>query len=406
MLKRLRIKFVCINMTIVTVMLCVIFGLVLIFTSTGMEKQSIEMMHNIALDPHQLTTPGKHGPGNLLPHFTLQRRYDGEWVVSGSGNYDLTDSGMLSDLIGLSSAKESGTLKDYGLRYVWVATPSSQFIVFADISREMSIMEDLMKTCLFIGSVSFLAFLLISILLAHWAVKPVAVAWEQQQQFVTDASHELKTPLTVILSNAQMLSENGHDAQQRARLTDSIIAVSNQMKDLVIKLLDCAKLDSGIGALQLESINLSESISNALLPFDPIFYERGLQLESDIHGDIWMRGDSAYLKRVVDILLDNAQKYSSEHGCTQVSLFRQNRKSCLLKVSNESEPISAQELKSIFKRFYRIDSARERNGSYGLGLSIAEGIVTAHKGKIWAESKCGINTFYVQLPCYSEREIG
>lgn len=403
MIKRLRIKFVCINMTIVTVMLCVIFGLVLHFTSTGMEKDSLEMMHAVAMNPHQLGIPGKHGPGTQLPHFTLQSSPGGEWMVSGSGNYDLTDTAMLSELIRLSSTQKSGVLKDYGLRFVRVATPTTQRIVFADMSRETTIMNDLLQSCLLIGAVSFLVFLIISILLAHWAVKPVAVAWEQQRQFVADASHELKTPLTVILSNAQMLSVNGEDPELREKLTANILTVSEQMKDLVAKLLNSAQIDQGIGTMEFSNLDFSETVSNALLPFDSIFYEQEKELDSEIEDSIRVRGSQSHLVQVVDILLDNAQKYSGERGHTWVSLKRQGAKHCLLTVANEGSPMSAKELKNIFKRFYRADAARERTGSYGLGLSIAEGIVKAHKGKIWAESKDGINTFSVQLPTTTEK---
>lgn len=403
MIKRLRIKFVCINMTIVTVMLCVIFGLVLHFTSTGMEKDSLEMMHAVAMNPHQLGIPGKHGPGTQLPHFTLQSSPGGEWMVSGSGNYDLTDTAMLSELIRLSSTQKSGVLKNYGLRFVRVATPTAQRIVFADMSRETNIMSGLLQTCLLIGAVSFLVFLIISIMLAHWAVKPVAVAWEQQRQFVADASHELKTPLTVILSNAQMLSGNGEDPELREKLTANILTVSEQMKDLVAKLLNSAQIDQGIGTMEVSNLDFSETVSNALLPFDSIFYEQEKELDSEIEDGIWVRGSQSHLVQVVDILLDNAQKYSSERGRTWVTLKRQGAKHCLLTVSNEGSAMSSKELKNIFKRFYRADAARERTGSYGLGLSIAEGIVKAHKGKIWAESKDGINTFSVQLPTTTEK---
>ena len=116
-----------------------------------------------------------------------------------------------------------------------------------------------------------------------------------------------------------------------------------------------------------------------------------------------MRGSRSHLVQVVDILLDNAQKYSSEHGHTWVSLKRQDARHCLLTVANEGATLSAKELKNVFKRFYRADAARERTGSYGLGLSIAESIVKAHKGKIWAESRDGINTFCVQLPAANEK---
>ena len=401
MIKRLRIKFVCINMTIVTIMLCVIFGLVLHFTSVSMEKESIEMMQSVALDPLQLGTPGKGASGVRLPYFALQLSPGGELLASGGGYYDLTDRALLNELISLSSVQKTGVLSDYGLRYVRVVTPTMQCIVFADMSSEINTINNLLQNCLLIGAASFIIFLMISILLARWAVKPVAVAWEQQRQFVANASHELKTPLTVILSNAQMLAENVEDPELRKRMTASILTVSQQMKDLVTKLLSSAQVDQGIGAMQFSAVDLSHTVSNALLPFAPIFYEQGMELDSVVQDDIWVQGSQPHLIQVVNILLDNAQKYGVEHGHTRVTLRQQGKKSCLLTVANEGKALSGQELKNIFKRFYRADAARERTGSYGLGLSIAEGIVQAHRGKIWAESKDGVNTFLIQLPTTS-----
>ena len=234
-------------------------------------------------------------------------------------------------------------------------------------------------------------------------MKPVENAWEQQRQFVADASHELKTPLTVILSNAQMLSENGEDPQLRGKLTTNILTVSQQMKDLIAKLLNSAQVDQGAGAMQFSSFDLSETVSNALLPFDCVFYERELELDSAIQPNIRVSGSQPHLIQVVDVLLDNAQKYSITHGRTCVTLQTHHKKSCLLTVANEGKAMSAKELKHIFKRFYRADTARERTGSYGLGLSIAEGSVKAHNGKICAESRDGINTFFVQLPVTTEK---
>ena len=401
MIKRLRIKFVCINMTIVTIMLCVIFGLVLHFTSVSMEKESIEMMQSVALDPLQLGIPGKGASGVRLPYFALQLGPGGELLASGGGYYDLTDRALLNELISLSSVQKTGVLSDYGLRYVRVVTPTMQCIVFADMSSEINTINNLLQNCLLIGAASFIIFLMISILLARWAVKPVAVAWEQQRQFVANASHELKTPLTVILSNAQMLAENVEDPELRKRMTASILTVSQQMKDLVTKLLNSAQVDQGIGAMQFSAVDLSHTVTNALLPFAPIFYEQGMELDSVVQDDIWVQGSQPHLIQVVNILLDNAQKYGVEHGHTRVTLRQQGKKSCLLTVANEGKALSGQELKNIFKRFYRADAARERTGSYGLGLSIAEGIVQAHRGKIWAESKDGVNTFLIQLPTTS-----
>jgi len=397
MIKRLRIKFVCINMTIVAIMLCVIFGMVLRFTKMNLEKESLGMLQTVALNPLQLGVPGKGDSGVRLPYFALQIGSGGELLASGGGYYDLTDQGMLNELISRSSSQKTGVLLDYHLRFLRVVTPMTQCIIFADMSSEINTMNNLLQNCLLIGGASFLIFLVISILLSCWATKPVSVAWEQQRKFVADASHELKTPLTVILSNAQMLSGNGEDAKLRERLTANILTVSEQLRDLVEKLLASARVDSGIERLQFADLDLSELVSNALLPFDSIFYERELELTADIQEDVWVRGSRTHLIQLVNILLDNAQKYSSTHGGTCVTLRRRSKRDCLLMVENEGEAMSPQEIKHIFKRFYRADDARERTGSYGLGLSIAEAIVKAHRGKIWAESKNGHNIFSIQL---------
>lgn len=403
MIKRLRVKFVVINMAIVTIMLCVIFALVLHFTGENMEQQSLDMMQSVALEPHRMGVIGEGGPHVRLPYFALTVGDGGEVQTSGGGYYDLTDPRLVEKLLSLSAARKTGVLQDYGLRYVRMTTPTAQYIVFADISSEISTMQALVEDCLLIGAASFVAFLVISILLARWAVKPVEAAWQQQRQFVADASHELKTPLTVILSNAQTLASAGDDPALREKLTANILTVSRQMKDLVAKLLHAAQVDQGAESMTFATVDWSDAVRCALLPFDTLFYEQSLTLDSDVEEGIFVRGDGGRLTQVVDILLDNAQKYSVSGGKTAVTLHRQGRRHCLLTVANEGAPLTQQETRDIFKRFYRADTARSRTGSYGLGLSIAETIVTAHHGRIWAESSGGVNTFFVQLPLKTEK---
>ena len=398
MIKRLRIKFVCINMAIVTVMLCMIFGMMLYVTRANLEQESLGMMRSVAMDAARLPIPGEGGAGSRLPHFILQVGPGGNILVADGGRYDLSDQAMLEQLVSLSSGQKTGVLWDYGLRYIRIVTPTAQRLIFADISSEINTLRHLLQNCLFIGGISFLVFLVISILLAHWAVKPVEAAWEQQRKFVADASHELKTPLTVILSSAQMLSACETDPALQKKLTANILTVSSQMKDLVTKLLNAAKVDQGLDQMQFSPADLSSIVERSLLTFDPIFYARRLELTNALQEDICVSGSPSHLTQMVDILLDNAQKYSAEYGRTHVTLRTQGKKHCILAVENEGPPISAQELRQIFKRFYRADAARERTGSYGLGLSIPEGIVKAHRGKIWAESQDGRNTFWIQLP--------
>lgn len=274
-----------------------------------------------------------------------------------------------------------------------------QILVFADISSEIATMRNLYRTCIIIGLGSFVSFLVISIFFARWAVRPVEEAWAQQRQFVSDASHELKTPLTVILTDAEMLKSPRFDEAHKAQFVENILTMSNQMRGLVESLLQLARVDNGaIQKMPLTNIDLSGLVSDELLTFDALFFEKGLTLAEDVADGITVHGSAQHLKQVVEILLDNAQKYAAPHGTVQVTLQKSGAHHCLLSVADPGDAISPEDLKKIFQHFYRIDEARAMNHSYGLGLSIAENIVKNHKGRIWAESAEGINTFRVELP--------
>ena len=133
------------------------------------------------------------------------------------------------------------------------------------------------------------------------------------------------------------------------------------------------------------------------MPFEALFFEKEQIFSSDVESNIKIKGNSEQIKQVIDILLDNANKYATENSKINLTLKKLGRNHCRLTVDNEGEPIPDEELKNIFKRFYRGDKTRQMNNSYGLGLSIAESIVKEHSGKIFAESKDGVNTFTVQF---------
>ena len=320
-------------------------------------------------------------------------------IATGGGYYDLSDEEFLHEIIEATfgTRERTGILEEYNLRYQRVVTPITQRIVFVDMSSEQNTLNHLIKTCAIIGAASLLVFFLISLFLAHWAIKPVEQAWTQQRQFVADASHELKTPLTVILTNAELLQESGSDENSRAQFSGSILSMANQMRGLVERLLELARIDSGTVKTTVSHLDFSELVSDTILPFEPLYFEHNLEIQSAIEQTIKVNGSEMHLRQVTDILLDNAMKYSSSPAAVRVELKRHGL-CCLLSVSNPGEPIPAEELKNIFKRFYRMDKVRSMNHSYGLGLSIAESIVKEHKGRIWAESKGGCNTFYVEIP--------
>ncbi|MGM9549111.1 MAG: sensor histidine kinase [Faecousia sp.] len=398
MIHRLKLKFVCINMVIVTAMLLVIFGMMLRFTHDNLEQQSLRMMQSVVENRYHQGRPGELPKQAQLPYFYVSVNSFGELSATFGGYYDLTDTESIQQIItlALDSGQQTGVLEDYSLRFQKRSTPFGETIVFVDMSSEIATMRSLVKNCVIIGILSFAAFLGLSFLLAKWAVRPVETAWNQQRQFVADASHELKTPLTVILTNAELLQQPEYDEEARSRFVGSIMTMSHQMRGLVESLLELARVDNGGQNMVFSRLNFSELVCDALLPFEPVYFEKGLTLESNVEEVFFVRGSQQHLKQVLDILLDNASKYAAANSVVHVDLRRQGSH-CLLSVASAGEEISGEDLKNIFKRFYRIDKARSMNHSYGLGLSIADSIIRQHGGKIWAESANGVNTFFVQL---------
>ena len=398
MIRKLKVKFIVINMGLVLTVLLVMFGLVYGITSRDLREESVRMLRSVAAEPMRMWRPGERDDRIQLPYFVLQFSPDGSLAAVG-GHFDLTDQALLSELLAAARAdgQEMGDLPAYGFRYCFGRSVWGECVVFADISSERATLANLVRTCLAIGVIALAAFFLISLFLARWAVRPVERAWEQQRQFVADASHELKTPLAVILTDAELLGSPTATEEQKARYAGDILTMSNRMRGLVGSLLDLTRVENGAVEKTMERLDLSALTEEALLPFEPLYFERELTLESEVTPGIRVNGSSPHLRQTLEILLDNGLKYADAPGTVTVRLGKQGRR-CLLAVSTPGAALSKEELSDIFKRFYRADKARAMDDSYGLGLAIAREIVTEHRGRIWAESAEGRNTFFVELP--------
>ena len=327
------------------------------------------------------------------------------------GNYTVVknqlpdiESQEAETLISLAESKggESGTLKDLHLRFLRGKTKPDQTVryVFADIYEEQNSLYWQVIHSSIIGASSFAVFFLFSILLSGWAVKPVEIAWQRQRQFVADASHELKTPLTVILSNADMLEKDRDipKGQNRQRISH-IKAESLRMKQLIESLLALARSDSGQESAVCAPVDLSFIVNSSLMAFEPLAFDMGKHITYDIEAALHVNGDDKKLRQLTDILLDNACKYSQDNGSICVTLKKTSAKEALLTVSDEGAPLTKEEIKHLFLRFYRGDTARSNIPGYGLGLSIAQSIVSEHGGKIEASTDgFATNSFIVRLP--------
>ncbi len=396
MLKKLRRKFITVTMAIVCAMLIIIFALVYHFTRQNLNNQTDNLLTALSTSDH-LPAAGNGQTTLQMPWFALKINIWGDVIATGSSYFDLQNEAFLQELIGAvyDANETSGYLENYHLRYMVSNDIGTQRIVFVDISGQLQALNALMHIIFATGTLSVVLFLGLSIWLARWAVKPVEQAWQQQRQFVSDASHELKTPLTVIRSNAQMLQESCDEETKQS--CQSIVTMADHMRKLVDGLLELARADAGQVRKAFSRVNLSRLTEQAALPFEPVFFEKNIGLECQVKPDIYCVGSSQHLQQVVDILLDNALKYS-DAGTVRLALESVGKNQCLLMVDNPGAPIDKQELERIFERFYRADAARSRDGSFGLGLSIARAIVLEHRGKIWAQSSDGRNRFCVLLP--------
>ena len=231
-------------------------------------------MQNIASRPFLLHLPNEMQENVRLPYFTLQLNTQGDLIATGGGYYDLSDEDFLKSLIDatFSSSDRIGIIEDYNLRFYRTSTSISQILVFADISNELAILSTLIRNCFLIGTACFLVFLGISFLLANWVVKPVEKAWKQQQQFIADASHELKTPLTVIMTNAELMQNTDYDEMNRSAFSASILVMAKQMRSLVEQMLELARADNVQNHIVFSTVDFSRLVSDATLPFEPVFF--------------------------------------------------------------------------------------------------------------------------------------
>lgn len=397
MIKKLRIKFVGIVMAITVLMFGLILGVVLHYAKTNMRIQSVSMMHTIAANPYAMGNLGGSSDHKVrLPFFAVQISSRGELITASGGYFDLSDREYIQKMINLAlnSKRESGMLRQHDLRYLKTVSSRGITIVFSDTATEEATLRSLAYSSLLVFFVATVIFFGIAILLSGWVVKPVARAWDQQRQFVADASHELKTPLAVIMANAELMQNDSENATNHAA---NILDTTYQMRSLVENMLEMARVDNGSVKMDFAPLDLSQLVTDAALSFQLLYEEKGQGLRCAVAEGVCINGSEQHLYQVLDVLLDNALKYSAPNSMVSVKLEKTGH-SCHLSVESPGEPIAQEDLKNIFKRFYRADKARSMNGSYGLGLSIAEAVVEAHKGKIWAESGEQANTFYVQLP--------
>ncbi len=385
MVKKIRIKFVIVTMSLMVIVFAAILLMNTVYKKYLYRQDVIEYLHLIsenkdAESEYELKIENDY----YTEIFMVDCDMDGNILNIKALNGSDIDDGFISDISKniCSHNKNVGKIGSYV--YVVKELDGKKNIVFADIHSKQRKINETSGTVVFMVAV-FGLFFMVSFYLSKFITDPATKALEREKQFISDASHELKTPISAIILNAQAMVGSSDDS----RHLQNILSEAERMNKLIQKLLTLTCLDESEGIIEKKKFSLSDSCEEIVLPFESFAFENKIDFSYDISEDIYYNGICDDIKQVISILLDNAFKYTPENGRIKVKLQKKNYKP-VLTVYNTGDGISKEALPHIFDRFYCYDKSRNAHSrSFGLGLSIAKAIMVAHGGDLNVISEYG-----------------
>lgn len=344
---------------------------------------------------------------NLLPpSITFSIVLDNNKKVESINNphfNNITDD-IATDLLNVALKEK----KDYGFfkydnsywAFKLVQSDNGYKMALVDITNNVSVLTNFVYAFLAVSFFSLIIIFIFSRYFANKAIQPIKDAFDKQKNFISDASHELKTPLTIINTNIDYILSNKEETiENQEKWLNYIKSEGIRMSKLTNDLLYLAKVDNFEKSTIHNIFNLSETIENSILPMEAIIFEKDLKLDYNIEPDIFINGNAQQIKQVAIIILDNAIRYSNEKGTITIKLEK-HHKDIILSVKNTGIAIEKENLDKVFDRFYRTDESRNRQtGGHGLGLAIAKSIIDEHHGTIKASSIVNDSTtFTITFP--------
>jgi possible histidine kinase len=327
---------------------------------------------------------------------TKQKNSGGSNGESNKEIYTDESSEVLNTIVKkiLSKGRRSGTVYRYKLRYL-LREEGRKTLILGDYQRELSMLYKQALSTTLLALLLILLFLPLDYFFSSWAIRPSLQAMEKQKQFISDASHELKTPLAVIAANLSLL-EDQDLAMESRDFVHNISVMSKKMQGLVEKLLQLSRLEQQV--FSYGEMDYSRKVAEICLQMEALFFEEGMELEVDLEQNIVLKhAIESQVEEVLRIFLDNGRKYADKPSTLYVKLYRE-KNMAVLSVDSAGRSLSKAEFEKIFSRFTRLDEARSQSESFGLGLSIAKEIAGNHKGKIYGYGKNGRNCFVLALP--------
>ena len=315
-------------------------------------------------------------------------------MVLSNSLKDTTDKDILNMTKGLQkSGKRFGSIDDY-IYVVRTLRSGNVVYIFVNNKEALQNSKQFFIVSIFIFLLSVIVFTIISYYLSRWMIKPSEKAIKNQKIFVANISHDLKTPITIIRANADLIENEVKNKKSIKYIQQE----TEKLNHLVNEMLTLTRIDNTISKENFKNFNFGDSLFDVVLPFESIAYEKGIKFNINIDESTNYFGNETNIQKLAEILIDNAMSYTAKGGIVDVDAY-ESSKVITLSVTNTGEPISDEKKEEIFDRFYRESKSRESTGNhYGLGLSIASTIVKKHNGKISVESKNGKNTFTVTLP--------
>ena len=421
MLKKYRRQFVTLTLSLVGIVLLTIFTLIGVYmyrNYTGsLEATMQELLKPLRPDTmtglwepdspyggmramNQSDAPAM--PAGREDDFAAELSLDSEsskefntmFLDTRTGSYVLLSEDALLDDEELSRAVGDiyaigngfGTLQDYGI--IYCSEYDGQFLKIAIVKQEYirSFALNLVITLTGVFLLAMLVFLLVSRKISKLAVKPLEEAMTREKQFVADVSHDLKTPITIILANSSILKDNPESSVSgQMKWIDSTAAAAENMQGLVNSMLTLSSIDSPEFKLKTEALDFTDLAERCALQLESVAYDAGIILDTELEENIILSADRDCLGRVCESLIENAIKYAPADSTVSVGL-KSEKGWAVFSVENKGTPIPEEELEHVFDRFYRADKTRNSKGGHGLGLAIAKEMTELMGGSIYAES--------------------
>lgn len=401
MIKKLQRKFIFIATVVITVFIVVLLAAINVANYIDVNDVASQRLEYIVRnqgkiprdpreDPFESNTDDRFSNG-FSPEMPYETRYFTVTftndIVTGINldNIAAIDAETAVNYATLlySKGETGGYYNDY--KYTAVSQNGGVMYVFLDCTRDLNSFRAFLWTSLIIGGVSIAVVFMLIFLFSNRAIKPYVESYNKQKQFITDANHELKTPLAVIKASNEVIEmENG-----KSEWTQTIEKQVARLSSLIEKLVFLSRMDEESIKYETSEFSLSETAEEISAPFESLAITQNKEFTVQIESDLTMNGDMSLIGQLINILLDNAFKFSQENGTISL-LVNADGKRKVIAVTNTSENIDTENLDKLFDRFYRSDKSRNsETGGFGIGLSVAKSIVNLHKGKITARSSDG-----------------